>query len=225
MIGEKQTKRTGKMKKTNFTLIELLVVIAIIAILASMLLPTLSRARNVAKELKCKAILKQFSLMNANYCGDFNDHCLPFITKTAWFQDTYFRELLHIKTNDISTAPIGLICPNATYALSHPISGNHNMNWSYGMNYTGLPWRQYSGWDRKKIKKPSDRLYIADGVDWILQEASWNKYSSDTAGNMGGQAIANRHNKKANILFFDGHVEARRQHGFKIYNLIWRPYL
>lgn len=61
-----------KQGKDFFTLIELLVVIAIIAILAAMLLPTLKKARDSAKNIICKTNLKQVGLVSQMYSTDFN---------------------------------------------------------------------------------------------------------------------------------------------------------
>jgi len=53
-----------------FTLIELLVVVAIIAILAALLLPSLSKARDAAKKLKCLSGQKQIMMAHTAYAGD-----------------------------------------------------------------------------------------------------------------------------------------------------------
>ena len=60
-------------------MIELLTVIAIIAILASMLLPSLSRAREMARRTSCSSNLRQLNLGIQQYTQDYDER-LPTVT-------------------------------------------------------------------------------------------------------------------------------------------------
>ena len=87
-----------------FTLIELLVVIAIIAILASLLLPSLARAKDKAKDISCINNLKQLGVAIYMYLDD-NDGRLPSCER--------------VPTTPVNTPPLPRVCD----VLSNNVGG------------------------------------------------------------------------------------------------------
>jgi prepilin-type N-terminal cleavage/methylation domain-containing protein/prepilin-type processing-associated H-X9-DG protein len=71
--GKKRRFVFRRNSEEGFTLVELLVVIAIIALLMGILLPALSRAREMGKRAVCLAQIKQLQICWNMYCDENND--------------------------------------------------------------------------------------------------------------------------------------------------------
>lgn len=66
-LGNTRCVRTGRAARTGFTLIEVLVVVAIIALLVSILLPSLSRAKEQARRAVCAGRLHNMGVAVLSY--------------------------------------------------------------------------------------------------------------------------------------------------------------
>jgi len=102
--------------RRGFTLIELLVVVAIIALLIAILLPSLSRARDMAKRTTCATNLKGQGGSFAVYAAQFNDRLPVFANDPSeWLHD----EALQVGDAFLSTT------------LSNNISADSIRRWFY----------------------------------------------------------------------------------------------
>jgi len=72
-----KAKRNKITKQNGFTLVELLVVIAIIALLLSVLMPSLQKARNLAKTAICGSRSRQVSLALMAYAQSYDGFIMP----------------------------------------------------------------------------------------------------------------------------------------------------
>jgi prepilin-type N-terminal cleavage/methylation domain-containing protein/prepilin-type processing-associated H-X9-DG protein len=144
-----------------FTLVELLVVVSIIALLMSILLPSLSRARETARQVACSSNMRQIGMADIMYADHHNDWYTP-IRMTGvdlyegyvWAWNPGFRSLMSVAplqsnselTHDevpvnlkccYGSYPSGMTCPSAPQWQREVGDVIH----SYGMNFSiGAEW-------------------------------------------------------------------------------------
>lgn len=220
MIPEKPQLRRPQ---HGFSLIELLVVIAVISLLVSILLPSLNRAKDLARRAVCASQIRSYGLANEFYANEYDDCYCPV---HRWNGSTFtwrWRDNAHEFINmigGITTArqngterDPGVYCPGATHAIAV-----ENVGYSYGLNsmtsdHDRPPEEHaYAYWPRGAIRKPAIKLMMADAEDYHIQSGQMEYYSQEYTGEPGpgdaqGWHVIHRHDDGLNGLMFDGHVE------------------
>ena len=213
----------------GFTLVELLVVIAILGILMSLVLSSVGSAKRKAKDINCVSNLKQYGIALQDFLSTSHEYPLEFNFeyskgqfsnhKTTWIDTIYEAGLgENLKAT---------ICPRAERPSDFP-EGRHFT--SYGYNSEGIVARPEDfsiGLGRvvdpesrarpvreSEVSNPSNMIVFADGVRGRGENLSDGQVQIGMDWRLNGdkstfRRTLQRHDKKLNFVFGDGHVESR----------------
>lgn len=210
-----------------FTLVEMLIVVAIIGILASLLMPALHNAMNVAYSANCANRLRQLTIAQLSYAAD-NSEVIALATPDAgnpsiWYGWDYpffgKNKATYISTGRRNPYldDIGMItCPQIKSAYE---SGD---GWAYyggnisasadGLNgYTpAMPPVSYRRIFSRVSRLGSNNALLGD--TWRVKSGAartqWYYFTQADPAAWEGAALHMRHQGRTHLSFVDGHVDA-----------------
>ena len=198
----------------GFTLIELLVVVAIIALLVAILVPSLTRARELARTVVCATNQRQLGTVFYLY-GQDNDGMLPHLVLDQhdfpylgeWYRFYYpylSSSVLDSKhPNEVGKSMAVFNCPS-TPDMSFDYISNYAINWhgvDQGLNGKKIYELRSNHW--LLIDHDPDQAYNYQESTSPPEYTAWNVLSLGWAPYVPGY----HHSGGANVTFPDSHVE------------------
>jgi prepilin-type processing-associated H-X9-DG protein/prepilin-type N-terminal cleavage/methylation domain-containing protein len=219
-------------RRAGFTLVELLVVIGIIAVLISVLLPALTKARELAVSLKCKAQLREIGNAWVMYANAHKGVVVPATDGlfTQWWigdnpetpapavERDWSRSFLYpyLKSNEIRR------CPGYAQQYENDPTGFDQLGYGYNYEYLSpssspvgvTPTR--ARWTKiTQIRNSANKVVMADALrtstsaPYLAQPSAYlQRTNTGNPGMKGRPCFVGRHAKQGNVLWADGHVSA-----------------
>ena len=218
------------MKNKKFTLIELLVVVAIIGILLTMLMPSLSKAREMARRAVCGSNMGQIGKAINMYTMTWNEY-MPAIDgwgkrnengelrsgsdQSEW--KTVLMPYLDLKVHEDSKKAEVFKCPTSKLSeweevrIYNKNAGGIAYSREFGTFYHNFYGDRDDGQKQiNSIEIPSETVALGDTIDWPTQTKQVKQIQKPSV-NQTLITVGNRHSNGMNVLWSDFSMRWQRQ--------------
>lgn len=238
------TKRSSH--RAGFTLTELLVVILIIAVLAALGFTGITKMRSMADRATSTRNIAQLQLVNTTHASDNNGNYIKVYafddkgsSYVPWHQNSSFLSILKGDSVFLANGKLDMTVPSH---LLDPVAfrskkpSTNEFSASYGYNQEGITgnigWatpNSQRGFAISQLTAPDRSAAFFTATDWLGKYSGrflW-KGSAAVEGYANGK-VAYRHNNKALVAYYDGHVGEMSQEDMRridnsggIKNIFW----
>jgi prepilin-type N-terminal cleavage/methylation domain-containing protein/prepilin-type processing-associated H-X9-DG protein len=212
----------SSLSRAGFTLVELLVVVAIISILASLLLPILGKAREMAREISCASNIRQIGLGHQMYSD--NNHGYFIRADYSAFGVSYYTWSWALGLNQEQYVPDISIYACPTMMSFNPLYSEFStgtasssrflyVHYGYNVYHLGSSYKYTWNWTSppakfSQVKNPSATILLADsfGRTSYLSGIYVGTYQIQDGTFSYQILIHDRHRDGAQVQWVDGHV-------------------